>query len=253
MEAFPQIVNNLRLPAQGYLDAVLTPTQLVSSVDAAARALREAIATGQLAPGERVKEIPVAQQLGLSRGSVREALRQLAQEGLVEIVQNQGATVTRLHADDFMELYALRLSLGTLALRHLCSGDPDLDRPRTEIARLAAAVKRRDATEAVDADLSFQDALVAAAGLPKTATIFARTTVQLRAYVAVAGIDYLPVLKAIHREDAELLDLVARRQRVRVLKLWSAKLDHWVEDFVSHLDEGFDPSRWLEFHGNSAN
>jgi DNA-binding GntR family transcriptional regulator len=228
---------------------VLPTVQPVSSVDAAAHVLREAIATGQLGPGERIKEIPVAAQLGVSRGSVREALRLLAEEGLVEIVQNQGATVVQLHASDFMELYALRLALGALALRHLCSSERDLSEAQAEVGRLAEMVKRKLPAEAVDADLSFQDALIAAAQLPKTAKIFERTTVQLRAYIALVHVDYRPVLKAIHREDAELLRLVEERDKAQALRLWSAKLHHWVQDFIGHLEEDFDLAQWLELHG----
>jgi DNA-binding GntR family transcriptional regulator len=232
-----------------YRGDVLPTVQLVSSVDAAAQALRDAITSGRLAPGERVKEIPMAEQLGVSRGSVREALRQLAEEGLVELVQNQGATVVQLHAHDFMELYALRLALGRLALRHLCTGEPDLEPAASHISRLAEAAKTKRSADAVDADLAFQDALVGAAGLPKTAKIFERTTVQLRAYIALVQIDYGPVLRSIHREDAELLRLVRRQDHEDLLRLWEAKLSHWVQDFVRALDEEYDPALWLDFSG----
>jgi hypothetical protein len=76
--------------------------------------------------------------------------------------------------------------------------------------------------------------------------------VQLRAYIALVHVDYRPVLKAIHREDAELLRLVEERDKAQALRLWSAKLEHWVKDFISHLDEDFDLARWLELHGSLA-
>jgi len=64
-----------------------------SNTEVVAEALREAIVKGWLPPGERIKEIPLAEQLGVSRGPIRDALRLLAHDGLVTIIPNRGAVV----------------------------------------------------------------------------------------------------------------------------------------------------------------
>ena len=109
-----------------------------------ADALREAIVKGWLAPGERVKEIPLAEQLGVSRGPIREALRLLAHDGLVTIIPNRGAVVPTPTSSDVLEVYAMRSALGSLALRKLMLEDTELPvrALERELARLARAVAR---------------------------------------------------------------------------------------------------------------
>src|ERR1700754_687587 len=131
-----------------------------SNVDLALDAIRAAIVAGRLRPGERIKEIPLADELGFSRAPIRDALRLLERDGLVHLVPNRGAIVPELGALDVLEVYALRASLGTLALQKLMleSATPisALDR---ELGRLVRAGERRRADIAADADLGYQETL----------------------------------------------------------------------------------------------
>src|SRR3954471_1065460 len=90
-----------------------------SNVDLALEAVRDAIVEGRLRPGERIKEIPLADELGFSRAPVRGALRLLQRDGLIAPVQHRSSIVPALRAVDILEVYALRASLGTLALHKL--------------------------------------------------------------------------------------------------------------------------------------
>jgi DNA-binding GntR family transcriptional regulator len=85
-------------------------------------ALRERIGSGALAPGEWLREHVVATSLGLSRTPVREALRLLAAEGVVELMHNRGARVVRWTSEDIDEAYRLRALIegygAGLAARH---------------------------------------------------------------------------------------------------------------------------------------
>src|SRR5438477_9869355 len=79
--------------------------------EAVARAveeLRNAIRTGELAPGSRIAQVDLARRLGTSRLPVREALRQLHHEGLVAFVPNAGARVVEFKASELEEIYQLR-------------------------------------------------------------------------------------------------------------------------------------------------
>jgi DNA-binding GntR family transcriptional regulator len=215
----------------------------VSTVDAAAASVRNAIATGALKPGERIKEIPVAASLGLSRGPVREALRLLVEEGLVTLIPNVGASVAEVHYPDLMELYAQRLALGALALRSI-AGSEDLAGAAARLQDLASAVRRKDVGAAVEADLVFQDALIGSSSMQRTVRLFERTTIQLRVYAGMLGVDYKPRLPAMHREDAELLKLVGSADLPGLQTLWRSKLEGWLEVFVVHVGESFDPQLW---------
>jgi DNA-binding GntR family transcriptional regulator len=222
----------------------LTPEmRSVSTVEAAAASVRNAIATGALKPGQRIKEIPVAESLGLSRGPVREALRLLVEEGLATIVPNVGASVAEVRYQDLMELYAQRLTLGALALRSI-AGTEHIGEAAARLQDLAGAVKRKDAAAAVEADLVFQDALIASSSLKRTVRLFERTTIQLRVYAGMLGVDYRRRLPAMRREDTELLALVRSSDLVALQTLWRSKLEGWLEVFVVQVGELFDRELW---------
>lgn len=79
--------------------------------------LRDAIITGRLAPGEDLHEGQLCAQLKISKSPLREALRQLAQEGLVVADPHKGSYVSTLTFEDFHEVYSLRLHLESLEVR----------------------------------------------------------------------------------------------------------------------------------------
>jgi DNA-binding GntR family transcriptional regulator len=79
--------------------------------------VRDAILGFRLQPGQRLVERELVEQLGVSRATVREVLRQLAAEGLVTVVPQRGAIVTALSADDAADLYEMRASLEALAVQ----------------------------------------------------------------------------------------------------------------------------------------
>ncbi|HBQ86706.1 MAG TPA: hypothetical protein DD811_09550, partial [Syntrophomonas sp.] len=89
--------------------------------------LRNAILEERLKPGQRIIERKVADKLSVSRTPVREAIRKLEQEGLVNYVPNRGAIVASLSATDVWEIYTIRSVLEGLAVRlaaqHLNSAD----------------------------------------------------------------------------------------------------------------------------------
>jgi DNA-binding GntR family transcriptional regulator len=76
-----------------------------------------AIISGSLEPGARLREIPLSKYLGVSTTPVREALRRLDAEGLVEVSPRRGAIVTALDAHQVADLYQLRIVLETAAGR----------------------------------------------------------------------------------------------------------------------------------------
>jgi DNA-binding GntR family transcriptional regulator len=80
------------------------------------RALRQAILDGRYVPGERIYEGVVAQALGVSRNPVREAVRRLQQDGLLDVRSHLGIYVTRIPDDEIDDIYRIRAALeGTAA------------------------------------------------------------------------------------------------------------------------------------------
>jgi DNA-binding GntR family transcriptional regulator len=218
-----------------------------SNVDLALEAVRRAIVDGRLRPGERIKEIPLAEELGFSRAPVRDALRLLERDGLVTLVPNRGAIVPELRAVDVLEVYALRASLGTLALQKLMleSGSLPVAALERELNRLLRAGERRRAGDAADADLGYQAAVVAAAGLPRVANEFERLTWQVRAFLGALEIDLLETLPRVVSEVVALHAAIVARDVQDAERLWREKFERWIRDLVGRLGEDFDDELWV--------
>jgi DNA-binding GntR family transcriptional regulator len=86
-------------------------------VEYAIDAIRDAILQGHYAPGQRLIEAELTEQLGLSRGPLREALRRLAADGLIEIAPYRGASVSRMSRVELADMLGVREALEGLAAR----------------------------------------------------------------------------------------------------------------------------------------
>ncbi|MBX9709934.1 MAG: GntR family transcriptional regulator [Xanthobacteraceae bacterium] len=110
------------------------------TVDDIIERLREAILAGRIVPGQRLVANDLTEQLGVGRGSVREAFQRLASDGLVEIIPNRGAIVRRLSRDQVRELFQIRVNLEGLGAR-LAAERIDRDDNRARFLRVWDEVK----------------------------------------------------------------------------------------------------------------
>lgn len=118
--------------------------------------IRRKILKGEFKAGERIKEHEMAQLLGVSRGPVREALRQLEQEGLVRYERNVGCSVAPMNEKDIYEIGLLRAALEILAVK-LCKGKMEpqaLQRMRDSVEPDASGRKRPLSSGAAGQQLS---------------------------------------------------------------------------------------------------
>jgi GntR family transcriptional regulator, trigonelline degradation regulator len=129
-------------------------------------ALRQSIVLGRLAPGARLIERELIEMMGVSRTVVREALRQLEAEGLIDVVANKGAVVRNLSRAEAEDLYAIRAVLEGLAARlfteHADKGA--LDELTAALARTVEAYKDGLPTTIVEAKNTFYEILFRGAG-----------------------------------------------------------------------------------------
>jgi DNA-binding GntR family transcriptional regulator len=150
----------------GPLDQLTIETQPSPPLSATVvPAIRQMITTGVLPQGAHLREAELATALGMSRGPVREALVELAREGLVVLRRHRGAQVITLTTEDAEEVYTLRRALERLAVERAC-GRLTAD----HLAELDAILDRMLELDAgyspdlaVELDLAFHDVLVRAA------------------------------------------------------------------------------------------
>lgn len=121
------------------------------------RHLREMIVSGELAPGETIREGPLSDRLEISKSPLREALRQLHQEGLIVTISNKGSKVASLTEEDIREIYQLREYTEALAGRLACQRrtPEQIAALRANVAALAESVGRDSHRQVAEHDIAF--------------------------------------------------------------------------------------------------
>lgn len=204
----------------GQIEAV----ERVSTTEHVLRALRGAIVVGELPQGTQLREVALAQRLGTGRSAVREAIRQLVQEGLVQHEIHRGAFVRLIDPEDIVDVYrareAVELAAVELVLR---APTPDLAPLRAALDRLRRDAARGKGTwrDMADADIAFHEALVALSGSPRlvrmAATLAAESRMHLVAYPPYSPernvADHERILEALERGSAEAAELLREHLR----------------------------------------
>jgi len=128
--------------------------------------VRSAILSKEIPPGARLREADLAARMGISRAPVREALRQLEQEGLVEFFPHRGAVVVGVPEAEIDAIYELRSLIEQKAIERACPTftDADLERLGALIVAMQAALDEGDIGAVAERDLEFHRGIVEAAG-----------------------------------------------------------------------------------------
>src|SRR5688572_15445506 len=153
-------------------------------VDDAAQALRDAILRGKLPEGARLRQVELADRLGISRTPIREALGRLQHEGLVELLPRSGVRVTRFDVDEAVELYDLREMLDGLAAR-LAAGRADagsLGRLDKTLARMERCLAGHDTSQWFTAHVLFHDEIFRAGGNGRLAALSSVVQLSIRRF-----------------------------------------------------------------------
>lgn len=173
--------------------------------------LREAILSGDLKPGDRIRQEEIAARLGASRLPVREALRMLEAEGLTEHEPHKGARVPRLTMHEVDVIYRMRERLEPLAL---IESLPQLDAADHEqLEDVQRRIEENDDVEKfLDLDREFHMLSYRGCAIEtlnqNVARLWNSTQHYRRAYIALGGADRMWIVNAEHRL---ILDAVVRR------------------------------------------
>jgi len=207
---------------------------ITSATERVAQALREEILTGARAPGERIRQEEVAERLGGSRLPVREALRILAAEGLVEIEPHKGARVPRLDRDEVEVLYRMRERLEPLALLQSIPvlDQGDLDGIEGIQERIEAGVS---VSEFLALDREFHMTTYVGCGTDHLMTTIDRlwnaTQHYRRAFMSLAGPGRQWVVNAEHRL---LLDALRRQDGEDAERYLAGHIRRTRKELITH-------------------
>lgn len=173
--------------------------------------------SGHYRPRERLIEQDLARELGVSRTSLREALRRLVAEGLLVVIHRRGTFVVELSEDDLKEIYSLRLALEVLAVETLIETitPAQIKELRDLLVEMGQPLAPTDIRTRVDRDLRFHEAICRFSGHSRLFAIWSKMGDQLRSYFAT---DYRlgdePGIVETHRA---LLDCIEARDKEAAL------------------------------------
>lgn len=183
--------------------------------------LREAILRGELKPGERLMELQLAAQLGVSRTPIREAIRMLEQEGLAVTMPRKGAEVAKMTLKGMEDVLEIRAALDELACQLACDRITDELLVTLEEKKKAfeASLETKDVKIIADADISFHDVIYDATGNPKLISLLNNLREQIYRYRVeyLKKVEMYPIL--IKEHDAIYQSLVKRDREEATLAI----------------------------------
>ncbi len=213
------------VPVDQQLERALT----VTAEEAVTASLRRAIREGVLVPGERLTQSEIASQLGVSRIPLRDALRRLEAESLVEIDGHKGARVTVLTVDDIAELYEMRIALEGLCMKYAVTNLSDETAERLANLSTSSDDDSLSPREAFNRRRSFYDELYSHAGRPR----MHRTIMQLR-----DNVDRYHLLRDrehAHMAHQELSEAISERDGDRASRVLVDHISESRDDLMAEL------------------
>src|SRR5438874_1228678 len=146
--------------------------------------LERMILAGDLAVGAKLNEVAIAEQLGVSRGPVREAFRALEESGLVRLEKNRGVFVRRISVEEAGEIYDVRAALDELVGRRLAENikAEQLEQLRSVLRQMDEACEKSDLSAYYSLNLGFHDLMVVFTGNKKLIAIYQRLVNELNLY-----------------------------------------------------------------------
>ncbi|WP_371365536.1 HTH-type transcriptional repressor RspR [Sporomusa rhizae] len=187
-----------------------------------AETLREAIVNGTLSPGERLMEIQLAEELGVSRTPVREAIRKLELEGFVVMIPRRGTYVADLSIKDINEVFEIRTALDVLAAGLAVERitEDELEQLERLLVEISDLTEQGDADKIVEVDGQFHDILYRASrndrlvgiinNLREQFTRFRSISMQYPGRIQKTVEEHRRLVEAIAGRDLELAQQIAR-------------------------------------------
>ncbi len=181
--------------------ALLQTSSLAGAVQ---QAIEQAILSGELAPGSKLIEVALAEQLGVSRGPIREAFRMLDEIGLVRTEKNRGVFVRDMSLREAAEIFDVRAALEEMVGRQLATriSAQQLQEINELLDAMAQAVAAQDANQYHQLNLQFHDRLVEMTGNRRLIDMYRKLIKELSLFRrrSLGGSGVLPLSEQGHRQ-----------------------------------------------------
>ncbi|MBM7615031.1 GntR family transcriptional regulator [Alkaliphilus hydrothermalis] len=202
--------------------------------------LREAILEGRLEPGQRMMEIQLAEQLGVSRTPVREAIRKLELEGLVIMIPRKGAYVADVSVKDILEVLEIRAVLEGLAASLAAERmtEDEMDQLELISYQFKQSYEKDDTEGMIEKDVEFHDCIFNSARNEKLNQIVQGLREQIYRF-RVAYISEYNKSKALVEEHQAILEAISERDTEKANEL---AVKH-IENLGSQLMESVHKSK----------
>ncbi len=174
--------------------------------------LREAIIIGELRPGERLMEVQLAEKMGVSRTPVREAIRKLELEGLVDMIPRKGAHVAELSIKDIMDVLEVRASLDGLATSLAAERitDDELKELKHINGQFATYIEKENLNGSIKKDVEFHDIIYKASRNDKLISIINNLREQVQRFRVIYLKEYNNS-KNLIKEHNDIYEAVSSR------------------------------------------
>ncbi|MBS3994936.1 MAG: GntR family transcriptional regulator [Alkaliphilus sp.] len=201
--------------------------------------LRNSILNGELKPLERLMEVQLAEQLGVSRTPVREAIRKLELEGLVIMVARKGAYVADVSVKDILDVLEVRCVLEGLAASLAAERMTEEELEKLELIsyNFKRHVENNDTEGMIEKDMQFHDQIIQATRNPKLIQIAQSLKEQVQRFRITYFSEYSNT-KELLMEHQAILEAIANRDAAMAQKVAQQHIDMLEQTIVKIADEG---------------
>ncbi|CAB4973021.1 MAG: FCD domain-containing protein [Actinobacteria bacterium] len=212
------------------------PLGRVSTVEALAKALRERILSGDEVPGAPLREAELCAMFGVSRHSLRTAMRSLVPTGLIRYEANYGMYVSKLDTHDVEDIYQIRKVLEAEAVLHLCSHQELLGPAERALVTLESLDGASDWALVRDADLAFHQSMVDALGRRRMSSAYAGLMDEMSLAFRQLRPEFEDVA-GIQSQHRDIFNAVFRGDESLALRLTTEHLTNAENDITRELDQ----------------
>lgn len=200
--------------------------------------LRQAIQNGTLQPGERLMEIPLAEELGVSRTPIREAIRKLELEGFVIMVPRRGAYVANITLKDITQVFELRSALEELAAGLAAERitEEEIETLERMLVEIGEHMENKDIDRVVAADVAFHEVLYKASRNDRLVEIvhnLREQTYRFRSF----SMNQPGRLRKTWEEHRLLVEAIASHNESQARKLARMHMEHSEQTLLKGMEE----------------